>query len=255
MKVLIFGGTSEGRKLSETLSTAGFDVTLSVATEFGRNTAEKSGRTQFAPTTALVGRLNGDDIAGLLTGGNYDCVIDATHPYAVLVTQNIRLACKTAGIKYYRLKRPESAVIPGITYVPDAVAAAEILSKREDNVLLTVGSKELEAFTSIENYAARFFVRILPMPDSLQKALELGFSGSNIICMQGSFDQEMNIATLKMTGAKFLVTKDSGDAGGFGEKVFAALSLGCEVIVIKRPIEEEGYSFDEILSIIHRPER
>jgi precorrin-2 dehydrogenase/sirohydrochlorin ferrochelatase/precorrin-6A/cobalt-precorrin-6A reductase len=123
----------------------------------------------------------------------------------------------------------------------------EILKKNNEKALLTIGSKELESFTEIQNFRERFFIRILPMEDSLKKALALGFPGSNIICMQGPFDKEMNAATLKMTGAKFLVTKDSGDTGGFEEKVSAALSLCCDVIVVARPVEEEGFTFDELL--------
>jgi precorrin-6Y C5,15-methyltransferase (decarboxylating) len=86
------------------------------------------------------------------------------------------------------------------------------------------------------------------MADSLKKALDLGFQGSNIICMQGPFNKEINTATLKIIDAKFLVTKDSGDAGGFEEKVSAALSLGCKVIAISRPVQEDGYTLDEVLS-------
>jgi precorrin-2 dehydrogenase/sirohydrochlorin ferrochelatase/precorrin-6A/cobalt-precorrin-6A reductase len=114
---------------------------------------------------------------------------------------------------------------------------------------LTTGSKELEPFTLIENYKNRIFIRILPMPDSLNRVLDYGFRGSNVICMQGPFDTDMNIATLKMTGAKFLVTKDSGDIGGFEAKISAALSIGCEAIVISRPVREEGLTTEEILSV------
>ena len=244
MKALIFGGTTEGRKLSRLLSKSGIDVTLSVATEYGWNLAEN------AAANILSDRLGKAEMTAMLDQGAFDIVIDATHPYAVEVTKNIRFACQAAATKYYRLKRPESAEIEGITYVPDASAAAEIINKSNEKVMLAIGSKELKSFTQAENYAERFFVRILPMLDSLQKALELGFRGSNIICMQGPFDMEMNMATLKMTGAKCLVTKDSGDAGGTEAKVSAALSVGCEVIMIGRPVQEEGYTLNELLEIV-----
>ena len=242
MKVLIFGGTSEGRKLSVALSKAGVTVTLSVATKYGKNAAAGNG------VEILSGRLEKEAMIDLLKQGAFDCVIDATHPYAVLATQNIRSACQAAGLKYFRLKRQESARLSGVTYVPDAPSAVELLKKNNGKVLLSIGSKELEPFTQTENFTERFFIRILPMPDSLQKALALGFHASNIICMQGPFDREMNATMLKTTGAKFLVTKDSGDAGGFEAKVSAALSLGCKVIVISRPLQEEGYTLDEMLA-------
>ena len=243
MKILIFGGTTEGRELSAELSKYGIDVTLSVATEFGRNTAGNG-------TSVLVDRLGEEEIIDLLKQEVFDCVIDATHPYAILATQNISFASRNAGIKYLRLKRPEGTEFLGATYVSDAAAAVEILKKSDDKALLTIGSKELEPFTQMKEYHSRLFIRILPMPESLEKAIAFGFQGSNIICMQGPFDKEMNTATLKMIDAKYLVTKDSGDIGGLEAKVSAALELGCEVIIIKRPVEKEGYTFDEILSLI-----
>ena len=245
MKVLIFGGTAEGRKLSTALSKAGIDITLSVATEFGRNVAELGNH----EITVLNDRLEEEDMLSLMKQGAFDCVIDATHPYAVMATRNIRSASLAAGIDCLRLKRPENSTTPGVTYAPDLVAAVEILKKSKKKALLTIGSKGLEPFTYIEHYIEQLYIRILPMQESLEKALALGFRGSNIICMQGPFDREMNVATLKMTGAKCLVTKDSGDAGGYDAKVSAALSLGCEVIVIARPVQEEGYTFEELLDI------
>ena len=243
MKVLIFGGTTEGRKLASLLSKAGNDVCLSVATEYGKGTAPDEG------VTVLADRLQKEEIAALLKRGAYDLVVDATHPYAVSASRNISSVCLDAGTKFYRLIREAGAETQGLIYVPDAVSAANILKRSGEKALLTVGSKELEAFTGIEDFGDRLFVRILPMRESLEKALALGFHGPNIICMQGPFDEEMNAATLKKTGAKVLVTKDSGSPGGFEAKVAAALSLGLEVIVIARPEEEEGYTYKELLDV------
>jgi len=241
MRVLVFGGTTEGRKLSAALEKAGIDVTLSVATEFGRDKANGNG------LTILADRLDEESMVSLLEQGAFDSVIDATHPYAVIATQNIRRACEVAGAEYLRFLRPESEDFEGIAYVADEDEAVRILNTSDEKALLTIGSKGLESFTRVNNYRERVFVRILPLQDSLSRALELGFSGSNIMCMQGPFDAAMNEAMLGMTGAKLLVTKDSGDAGGFEAKVSAALALGCDVIVISRPVEDEGYTLGELL--------
>jgi len=241
MRVLVFGGTTEGRKLSAALERAGIDVTLSVATEFGRDKAEGSG------LTILADRLDEESMVSLLEQGSFDSVVDATHPYAVIATQNIRRACELAELEYLRLLRTDSEVFEGITYVSDENEAVRILNESDEKILLTTGSKNLESFTQINNYKKRVFARILPLRDSLDKALELGFCASNIICMQGPFDAAMNQAMLNMTGASLLVTKDSGDIGGFEAKVTAALALGCEVIVITRPVEDEGYTMGELI--------
>ena len=287
MKVLIFGGTTEGRKLSEALSGAGYDVTLSVATEFGRNMAARnnsgiginshfisSSSTNGNKMAILANRLDKYEIIDLLRQNTFDYVIDATHPYAVLATLNIKSACKVAGFIYIRLKRPgwqeaqkdifndnsyslKNSEISYLnyrnclSYVTDSDSAVEMLNQNNDNILLTTGSKGLEQFTRVNNFAERLYIRILPMEDSLKKAVDLGFPGSNIICMQGPFDNGMNVAMLKMTGAKYLVTKDSGKAGGFEAKVSAALELDCKVIVIGRPGPDEGYTFSELLGMFN----
>jgi precorrin-6x reductase len=250
MKVLIFGGTTEGRTLCMALSNAGIDVTLSVATEFGMNLVKTDLPRLDGNLTVLSERLGTDSMICLVQQAQFDYVIDATHPYATEVTGNICSACKTSNIKYYRLKRPEIAEVASAEYVPNADAAAEILSAGKEKAFLSVGSKELERFALLDNYAERFYIRILPMLSSLQKALDLGFRGPNIICMQGPFDVEMNTATLKMTGAKYMVTKDSGDAGGFKSKITAAQNLGCKIIVIKRPVKEDGYTYGQIVTFV-----
>ena len=261
MKVLVFGGTTEGRRLAAALTDAGIETLLSVATEYGKEVVQSGRGAETDIESAgqngseedvknckvTVNRLGEKEIIDLLERDGFDCVVDATHPYAAVATENIRNACVTAGVKYYRLWRPESDPVSGVIYTKDAESAAEILKGSEGIVLLTIGSKDLEPFTRVPGYEDRFFIRILPLPGSLTKAYDLGFRGSNIICLQGPFGFEMNLAMLKMTGAEYLVTKDSGEAGGFSEKINAALSVGCKVIVIGRPSEEEGYSFSEIL--------
>ena len=245
MKILVFGGTTEGRMLSSTLSGAGFDVVVSVATEHGKNI------TGYDGVEIIADRLSEEHMVNLLKHGSYDYVVDATHPYAVVATQNIQSACQMTGLRYLRLKRPGSETTSGIIYLPDMSSAVNLLNKNNEKAFLTIGSKELGAFTCLNNFATRLFIRILPMRDSLDKALTLGFRSSNIICMQGPFSKEMNLATLKMAEAKYLVTKDSGDVGGVDEKVAAALELSCEVIVVMRPTEEEGFALKEMLRFFH----
>ena len=99
--------------MSAALSEAGNSVTLSVATALGRDMAAGGG------VTVLADRLGESEIVDLLKGGEFEYVVDATHPYAVIATQNIRSACRAADVNYLRLKRPESAGIDGITYVAD----------------------------------------------------------------------------------------------------------------------------------------
>ena len=178
-------------------------------------------------------------------------VIDATHPYAAQVTANIRRACMDAQKRYIRIVRKSTfksaADSAGVTVLADAQAVTQWANREENikkKILLTTGSKDLRIYTAIDSYRDRVWPRILPDMDSLRIATELGYKKSNIICMQGPFSTEMNIAMIKSVGAQVLVTKDTGETGGFDSKLEAALSSGIEAVVIGRPSDQEAMQAD-----------
>lgn len=243
MNILLFGGTAEGRRLSRLFARSGANVALFVATDYGRDIL-----TQEVNRTVYAERLDEEGMLSLMRAETFDYVIDATHPYARAVTQNIREASQRAGLAYIRLIRQSISDTRSMIYVPSAQAAAEWLNKTTGNIFLTVGSKELDAFTKIHAYAERVYARMIPMTESLQKAASLGFQPKNLILMQGPFDYATNRAMLSAVKAKYMLTKDSGDAGGFADKTSAALDLGCQVLVLARPAEESGLTYEEILA-------
>lgn len=131
-----------------------------------------------------------------------------------------------------------------IVYVPDAGAAAFYLAGTEGNILLTTGAKEVGAFSGLG--AERVYARVLPSSESIGKCRAAGIPPRHIIAMFGPFSEQMNEVMLRDFGIRWLVTKDGGRAGGYGEKLSAARRCGVRVIVISRP-EEEGYTMEEIL--------
>ncbi len=241
-KVLIFGGTTEGRELSKILSKNNIDVTLFVATEYGKSALDENSNLKI-----ISQRLNEDEIIDLIKNNEFDLIIDATHPYASIVTSNIKNASKKTNIQYIRLVRDEGEKDKDVIYVPTIDEIVDILSKTTGNILITLGSKDLEGFTKLKDYTSRAYVRILPMLDSLKKAVDLGFKNSNIIAMQGPFSYEMNAALIKSVNAKYLITKDSGEIGGYKEKLLAAKDTKAKVIVLSRPNDEKGLTYSEVL--------
>lgn len=243
MRLLVFAGTTEGRELLETLlARGGTQVTACVATEYGAGLLPK-----HSGLSVRVGRLDEGEMLAFFRETPFSYVIDATHPYAVQATENIRRACAAAQIPYLRLLR-EPGRIPQGVLTENAEKAAEFLNTVEGNVLLTTGSKELAAFTAVQGYPERLFVRVLPVPDVLVQCQQLGFSGRHILAMQGPFSEELNFAMLRQVEAKWMVTKESGTAGGFAEKCRAARRAGAQVVLIGRPNEPEGgYSQTQIL--------
>lgn len=238
-KVIIFAGTTEGYEISRFLSENQLPVLACVATEYGSKSLQEN-----SCLHVQAGRLDEQQMRDLLFREKPELVLDATHPYAAEVTQNIRKACEETGVSYTRILRTGSEQQNAV-YVRDAKEAAEYLEGTEGNVLLTTGSKELAVFTSVTDYNKRLFARVLSLPSVIESCRALGFEGRNLIAMQGPFSKELNQAMLEQYQCKYLVTKDSGKAGGFLEKIQAAEALGVTAVIIGRPLAEEGLSLKE----------
>lgn len=228
MKILLFGGTTEGRVLANRASTLGAEVTVSVATETGAE--ELAGADGIR---VLTGRLDQTGMESLLPG--FDLCVDATHPYAQLATAAIRAACERTGTPRLRLLRPASQV-EGAVCVPSCKAAAEFLADRLGNILLATGAKELSAFDRLDKN--RLYVRVLPTHEGLSACEELGLPHSHILALQGPFSRKLNEAMLEQYQIRWLVTKDGGKAGGFSEKLAAVKSTGAELVLVERPPDE-----------------
>lgn len=195
-------------------------------------------------------------------------VIDATHPYAAVVSENILTACAAAGVRCIRVEREDSgagehgiesaqkalperestgedgkasasegAALHWVESIEEAAAWLAGESAQRPNILITTGSKELTPYTQIPDFVTRCYVRALPTVEALEKCQTLGFRRDHLILMQGPFSEEMNVAQLRYADAGYLVTKASGETGGFPEKCEAALALGVEVVCIGRPKE------------------
>lgn len=244
-KLLVFAGTYEGHKLAEYFSQKGWFGNLAdfcVATEYGTEVLD-----DIPGISIIEGRLSKGDMEKLIKANGYGFVIDATHPYATEVTTNIKSGCQAAGTPYIRLLREETFFNHENVFAVDSIeGAVELLNDNEDGVLLTTGSKELSKYMELKNLSKRAVARVLPTADSLKSCEKAGFLAKNIICMQGPFTEEMNLATMKQYDCKWLVTKNTGKPGGFEDKV-ALADAGYKIIVIGRPSIETGLSLTEVM--------
>ena len=239
-KAIVFAGTTEGYAICNFLAENGVSVYACAATEYGGSLLKEN---EFLHVSA--GRLKTEDMEELFHKVAPEIVLDATHPYAAEVTKNIRKACENAGVRYQRVLRPEGDKSGEAVYVESPEEAAEFLSGTEGNIFLTTGSKELAKFTVIPDYKERLFARVLSVPSVIQSCAELGIEGKHLIGMQGPFSAEINEAMLRQFQCSYLVTKDTGLAGGFPEKIEACQRCGATPVIIGRPLKEEGLSLPE----------
>ena len=243
-EILIFAGTTEGRKLSECLTAAGICHTLCVATEYGELVLKDH------PSVKIHrGRMDRDQIAEYIGEGNFAAVVDATHPYAEIVTENIKAAVQGTDIPYLRLRRNMAVTEETggkISYFATSQACARALEETDGNILLAIGSKELGDFCTSGELKSRLYVRVLPGIESLMHCMEHEINGKQILALQGPFTAEMNEAMIRQYQIRYLVTKASGTAGGYREKLKAAEGTGISVFVIGERGEDPGYSFREV---------
>ena len=237
LRIILFGGTTEGRILAEKLQAAGYDISVSVATEQGAQ--ELRG---IAGIHIMTGRIPAEELSAHLSG--YDLCIDATHPYAEEISRGLRNACNALGLPLRRVLRDAGGVPQEAVCVPDAFQAAAYLQGTEGRILLTVGSKELPSFKCLD--PERLYVRILPVHAGLTACEEAGIPAGHIIAMQGPFTEELNTAIIRQYQIRWLVSKDGGSAGGFPEKAAAVKKTGIQMILITRP-EQSGITMEELL--------
>ncbi|MEG0829127.1 MAG: precorrin-6A reductase [Anaerovoracaceae bacterium] len=240
-KILIFAGTTEGRTLAEALKEH-HQLIVCTATDYGKQLLP-NGET----IRVLAKRLTKEEMVTLITDEKIEAVVDGTHPYATIVSENIRYACVKTNCSYTRLLREEEAVEQNYHMVKDSQEAVEFLNNTQGNILLTTGSKDLHIFTRIDNYKERLYPRILPMVDMVEKAANLGIDPGHLICMQGPFTYELNKGMISQIEAKWVVTKESGEIGGFSDKVKAAKDRNAKLLVIGRPNKESGVSLETLL--------
>ena len=251
-RVLIYGGTTEGRRLAEKLAEAGIPSLVLVATEYGEQMmapGEKSGRIQV-----LQGRLTAAEMTALYEREQPVVIVDATHPYAEAVKKNIRKSREGfRQIPYYLVCRnpevPEER--EDARYFDSTADCVRALRSAAGNILLTTGSKTLSEFCRYPDLRERLYVRVLPSVESLEICREQGVRGDRIIAMQGPFSEEMNRQMLQETHSEILVMKESGRTGGEAARIQAAEKAGATCFIIRRPrAAEEGLSLERVFSEI-----
>ena len=239
--ILVFGGTAEGRMLVEWLDARNTcSIVACTATDYGASLLP-DGRN----VTAMHGPLSTEKKHALMREHDFCCIVDATHPFALHISESIAALARDHGIDVLRVGREQSEEGSWIG-VDSASEACAYLASTTGNILLTTGSKDLAVFAEgIPDFAQRVYARILPVPDSLEKARQLGIAPSHILAMQGPFSAQLNCALIREYDIGYLVTKQSGATGGFGEKLAAARECGVEVVAIRCPDQKAAISLEE----------
>ena len=219
-KLLILGGTAEARGLART-AVARFGERLEVVTSLAgrtRNPAALSGRVRVGGFGGVAG------LADYLSAEAIAMVIDATHPFATVISDHARQACERAGVPRLALLRPRWRRQTGDHWieVDDVVSAVAALADHGGRAFITVGVKDLDAFAGFHGV-----IRLVDRPVAPPVEFE-------ILTGRGPFTVGGETRLLRDHGIDVIVSKASGGAATRA-KITAARKLGIPVIMVRRP--------------------
>ena len=227
-RVLIFGNTKEARDMARTLRRRGRQVIFSVVSEYAKFQLPLG-------TMCHVGRLDGPEMLAFIRETNPHRVVDATHPYAVVASQNIRQCCDALNIAYERVHFDDidNAWRDAVEWCDSHEMIRTALAREKGNILLGIGRDPIIAMAE-EMDMSRLYPRITPTPEAVAACLAAGFLKGNIIAMDGPFSKTLTMALFDDKNITAVVVRDATDKSYLHEMVVPALERGYHVIMYGR---------------------
>ncbi len=238
--IWIIGGTSEGRIIVENISDLN-NYLVTIATDGGREF--------FNTDNLVVGRMTYEEMVNFGKINKVSMIVDLTHPYAKIVSDNAKKVAKELEVSYIRYVRKVSEVSKNSIYLGSYEESYEYLSKISGTVFFTTGSKNIGDFEKIRGNN-KFVYRILPAIESLEICKKHNIAMKDIVAILGPFSLQFNKIMLKEYHADYCLMKDSGKPGGTIEKIQACEELGVIPIIIGREQEQGIYELSRIEEII-----
>ena len=213
--ILVFGGTTEGRKAAEVLEEAGN------AYYYSTKTGEQDVTLHHG--TRMDGALDAETMQTFCREHAIRLIVDAAHPFASKLHQTIALVSKMLNIPVIRYERIYPPRDPEIIWIDDY----DQIPRDIHSLLATTGVQSIAKLKPLEAQGIKVYYRILHRESSIALALKQG-AGEEQLCY---YDDPKDIPV----EAEAILLKESGISGGFPEKVEAARARGMKIIALKRP--------------------
>ena len=238
--IWIISGTQDGREIGAELADREMakpeesrrEILMTVVSQYGKVLAAHKG------LDIEVGRFKKEDMVRVIKEKGVTLILDASHPYAAVVSETALAASRETGIDYVRYERAEIPLpdYDKLYHAKDEYEAAKLAGILGKSVLLTTGSKTLPVFVHEPSLQDKtIWARVLPVSNVIKMCEDLGMKAKNILAIQGPFSYEMNLAMIRDYHCDVMVTKNSGLIGGSDTKLKAAMDSGISVIVIDKP--------------------
>jgi len=237
-RVLILGGTAEARHLARRLAERGrLDITLSLA---GRTASPAA-----QPVPVRIGGFGGvTGLVAYLTRERIGALIDATHPYANVISANAAAATRETGVPFVALRRPPWTAIVGDqwTDVGNVHEAVQAIGPMPRRVFVTLGRNELAPFVGAPQHF--YLIRSVDPVDP-----PLALPHAAYVTGRGPFAEADDRVLITAHRIDVVIAKNSGGAATYG-KIAAARALGINVIMLRRPPLIEAPAVETVDDVI-----
>lgn len=213
--ILVFGGTTEGRRAVEVLEEAGSLYYYSTKTD--------EQEIHMHHGIHLVGVLVREAMIDICEKQSIRLIIDAAHPFAQHLHQTIADVAESLAIPVIRYERIYPPRDTDVEWIDDYSQIPQDIH----SLLATTGVQSIQKLKPLEQQGMKIYYRILPRESSIDMALQQGATEEQLIYYEDSSTIEID--------ADAILLKESGISGGFIEKVKAAKEKGMRIIVLKRP--------------------
>lgn len=213
--ILVFGGTTEGRKAVEVLEEGGGCFFYST----------KTGEQDIVlhHGIRLDGAMNADAMLAFCREHDVRLIVDAAHPFASKLHETIVRTAAEAAVPVVRYERIYPPRDPDITWIDDYSQVPTDLR----TLLATTGVQSIGQLKYLEEKGIKVYYRILPRESSIRLAHAQGAADDRLCFYESGHDIDVQ--------ADAVLLKESGESGGFSEKVAAARQRGMRIIAVKRP--------------------
>ena len=254
----LLSGTGEGPLIVAALQQQGWRVSVSVVTaEAAKVYADLSLEALWIGPLAGSGGVHRvlDQASDQHQG--FDWVVDATHPFAIKISAELKQACQQRGQPLLRFERPLEDIGEALLLKNSAELANQAL--QGSRLLMALGSRHLEpAVVAAKQAGAEVFARVLPSPESLRKALSLGLPANHLALLrplQGEQPGGIEAALCRRWGITAVVCRQSG---GVTEQLWQSIckQMQLGLWLISRPVisatNSVVYSVDALVEHLDR---
>lgn len=232
--ILVLGGTTEGRLAVKTLDESGKAYFYSTRGALQQVCCRNGQR--------VTGGMDVEVMEAFCRTRGIRLIIDAAHPFAVQLHETVAAVSRKLNLEAIRFERQYPLRTADVVWCKDYQEAVSRL--KEDGVtrllaltgVQTIG--KLREFWADETLKPACWFRILDREESVALAERQGFDASRLVFYrEGAPEAEL----LEQLKPQAILTKESGESGGFVEKQEAARRFGIPLYAVCRPALPAGF--------------